>query len=291
MLIDSHAHLDMKQFDSDRDQIIDRALSADVRQIITVGIDIMSSLNAVRLTKSYPSVFACVGIHPHNADNADKNDLEQIPLIATQEKIVAIGETGLDFFRKRSSRQKQTELFKQQLDIAISLDLPVVIHDREAHTEILKILSSFKRNALKGMIHCFSGDYNLAKTFINMGYYISIPGTVTFKNASQTQDVAIRVPLNRMILETDAPFLSPAPFRGKRNEPCHIIHTAQKVAKLRGISFAEIARQTSQRPRPSGRVLKKGNNSLAASIPTLPGGSLKGGGKNACQLFNLSFLE
>ena len=246
MLIDSHAHLDMEKFDSDRDQIIDRALSVDVKQIITVGIDIKSSIRAVKLAKSYSSIFASVGIHPHNADNTDKNDLKQIPLIATQEKIVAIGETGLDFFRNRSSRQKQVELFKQQLDIAISLDLPIVIHDREAHEEILKILLSFNRNGFKGVIHCFSGDYNLAKTFIDMGYYISIPGTVTFKNASQIQDVAVRVPLNRMLLETDAPFLAPVPYRGKRSEPCHVIHTAQKVAKLRGISFEEVAMQTSK---------------------------------------------
>ena len=258
MLIDSHAHLDMEEFDAGRDQVIDRALSADVRQIITVGIDIRSSIRAAALTKSYSSVFASVGIHPHNADNADKNDLKQIPFMATQEKVVAIGETGLDFYRNLSSRQNQIELFKQQIDIAISLDLPVVIHDREAHEEVLNILFSFNRNGFKGVIHCFSGDYNLAKTFIDMGFYISIPGTVTFKNANEMQDVAVRVPLNRMLLETDAPFLAPVPYRGKRNEPCLVIHTAQKVAELRGISFEEVARQTS---------------------------------KNTCQLFNLPFLK
>jgi len=258
MLIDSHAHLDMVEFDAGRDQVIDRALSADVRQIITVGIDIRSSIRAAALTKSYSSVFASVGIHPHNADNADKDDLKQIPFIATQEKVVAIGETGLDFYRNLSSRQNQIELFKQQLDIAISLDLPVVIHDREAHEEVLNILFSFNRNGFKGVIHCFSGDYNLAKTFIDMGFHISIPGTVTFKNANEMQDVAVRVPLNRMLLETDAPFLAPVPYRGKRNEPCLVIHTAQKVAELRGISFEEVAMQTS---------------------------------KNTCQLFNLPLLK
>ena len=256
MLIDSHAHLDMEAFAKDRDQVIDRALSIDVRHIITVGIDIRSSISAVKLTKSYPSVFASVGIHPHNADNTDKNDLKQIKLIAAQEKVVAIGEIGLDFYRNLSSKRKQIEIFKQQLDIAISLDLPVIIHDREAHEETLKILSSFNGTESKGVIHCFSGDYNLAKTFIHMGYYISIPGTVTFKDASQVQDVAVRVPLNRMLLETDAPFLSPVPCRGKRNEPCLVIHTAQKIAELREISSEEVGRQTS---------------------------------KNTCRLFNISF--
>jgi TatD DNase family protein len=258
MLIDSHAHLDMKQFDSDRDGVIDRAVSADVRHIITVGIDIKSSRNALNLTTHYPSIFATAGIHPHNADNANKDDLEHIELIAQHDKIIAIGEIELDFFLNRSARQNQIEVFTQQLSIAISLDLPVVIHDREAHTETVNILSSFKQNELHGMIHCFSGDYELAKTFINLGYYISIPGTVTYKNAGQIQDVAKRVSLNRLLLETDAPFLTPIPFRGKRNEPSYIIHTAQKIARLRGISFEEVSYQTS---------------------------------KNVCQLFNLSFLE
>jgi TatD DNase family protein len=246
MLIDSHAHLDMKQFDSDRDGVIDRAVSADVRHIITVGIDIKSSRNALNLTTHYPSIFATAGIHPHNADNANKDDLEHIELIAQHDKIIAIGEIGLDFFRNRSARQNQIEVFTQQLSIAISLDLPVVIHDREAHTETVNILSSFKQNELHGMIHCFSGDYELAKTFINLGYYISISGTVTYNNAGQIQDVAKRVSLNRLLLETDAPFLTPIPFRGKRNEPSYIIHTAQKIARLRGISFEEVSYQTSK---------------------------------------------
>jgi TatD DNase family protein len=258
MLIDSHAHLDMKQFDSDRDQVIERAESAGVKHIISVGIDIKSSRNALKLTTHYPSIFATAGIHPHNADNANNNYLEQIELIAQHDKIVAIGEIGLDFFRNRSARQNQIEVFTQQLDIAISLDLPVVIHDREAHTETVNTLSPFKQTGLHGVIHCFSGDYELAKTFINMGYYISIPGTVTFKNAIQTQDVVKRIPLNRLLLETDAPFLTPIPHRGKRNEPSYVVHTAQKIAKLRGISFEGVSYQTS---------------------------------KNVCELFNLSFPE
>jgi len=258
MLIDSHAHLDMKQFDADRDRVVDRALSNDVSHIISVGIDIKSSRNALNLTTHYPSIFATAGIHPHNADNANKDDLEHIALIAQQDKIIAIGEIGLDFFRNRSARQNQIEVFTQQLDIAMSLDLPVVIHDREAHTETVNILSSFKQNELRGVIHCFSGDYELAKTFIDMGYYISIPGTITYNNASQTQDVVRRIPLNRLLLETDAPFLAPTPCRGKRNEPSYIIYTAQKIAKLREISFEEVSYQTS---------------------------------KNVCKLFNLSFTE
>lgn len=244
ILIDSHTHLDMKKFDSDRDQVIERALSAGVRQIITIGIDTKSSMKAVALTERYPSVFASAGIHPHKADRADFHDLKHIALLARREKVVAIGEIGLDFYRNLSSRKKQRELFHQQLDIALSVDLPVVIHDREAHEEVLETLSSFKRNGFKGVIHCFSGDYNLAKTFIGMGYYISIPGTVTVKNARQMQDVAARIPSSKMLLETDAPFLAPLPHRGQRNEPSFVIHTAQKVAELRGIPFEEVAQET-----------------------------------------------
>jgi len=242
MLIDSHAHLDMKVSNSDRDEIIKRALSAGVRYIITIGIDVESSLKGITLAEHYPSVFATVGIHPHNADNASKGDLERMHLLTTQKKVVAIGEIGLDFYHNRSSRKAQIALLKQQLEMALSLDLPVVIHDREAHGEIQKIVSSFY--GLKGVIHCFSGDYHLAQAFIDMGYYISIPGTVTYKNAVQVQDVASRIPFDKLFLETDAPFLAPAPCRGRRNEPSLIVHTAQKIAMLRGVSLEEVARQT-----------------------------------------------
>jgi TatD DNase family protein len=245
ILIDSHAHLDMKKFDTDRDQVVSRALSAGVRQIITIGTDTKSSMKAVALTERYPCVFATAGIHPHNADRADYHDLKRIALLAKREKAVAIGEIGLDFYRNLSSRKKQRDLFHQQLDIALSLDLPVVIHDREAHEEVLETLSSFKRNGSKGVIHCFSGDYGLAKTFMEMGYYISIPGIITLKNARQMQDVAAKIPLKKMLLETDAPFLTPLPHRGQRNEPSFVIHTARKVAELRGIPFEEVAQRTS----------------------------------------------
>jgi len=245
ILIDSHTHLDMKEFDRDRDQVVDRALSAGVRQIITIGTDTKSSMKAVALTERYPSVFATAGIHPHNTDKAHYHDLKRIALLARREKAVAIGEIGLDFYRNLSSRRKQREVFQQQLDIALSFDLPIVIHDREAHEEVLKTLSSFKRNGLKGVVHCFSGDYGLAKTFMDMGYYISIPGIITLKNARQMQDVAAKIPLKKMLLETDAPFLTPLPHRGQRNEPSFVIHTAQKVAELRGIPFEEVAQNTS----------------------------------------------
>jgi TatD DNase family protein len=246
MFVDSHAHLDMLQFDPDRDEVIERALAADVRQVITVGIDVKSSRKAIALTKRYPPVFATVGVHPHSADNAQRDDLRQIASMGTEKKIVAIGEIGLDFYRNLSSRHNQMEIFKRQLELAVSCDLPVVIHDRNAHDEVLKVLSSFKRDESKGIIHCFSGDRSLAEAFIEMGYFISIPGTVTFPGVSLIHDVVVGIPLDRMLLETDSPFLSPVPYRGKRNEPCRVIHTAQKVAEIKGVPLGEVARQTSR---------------------------------------------
>jgi TatD DNase family protein len=246
MFVDSHAHLDMVQFDSDRDEVIERALAADVRHVVTVGIDVKSSRKAIALTKRYPSVFATVGVHPHSADNAQKDDLRQIASMCSEKKVVAIGEIGLDFYRNLSSRHNHMDVFKQQLEIAVSCELPVVIHDRDAHDEVLKVLSSFKGNESKGVIHCFSGDHSLAEAFINMGYCISIPGTVTFPGASLIHDVVVGLPIERMLLETDSPFLSPVPYRGRRNEPCHVIHTAQKVAEIKGIPLEEVARQTSR---------------------------------------------
>ena len=258
MLIDSHAHLDMKAFDADRDEVINRASSAGVKGIITIGTDRESSLKAITVAEAYSAIFATIGIHPHNADNASAEDIEGLVQLAAHRKVVAIGEIGLDFYRNRSSRKGQIKLFEQQLDLALSLDLPVVIHDREAHEEVLQILSSFTAHGSRGVVHCFSGDYRLAKALIDMGYSISIPGTVTYKNAHQIQDVAARVPLDMVLLETDAPFLTPVPYRGKRNEPSLVMHTAHKVAKLRNIPLDAVTAQT---------------------------------GKNVCQLFGISFFS
>jgi TatD DNase family protein len=249
MFIDSHAHLDMEQFNSDRNEVIQRALSADVRQVVTVGIDVSSSLKAISMAESYPSVFAAVGIHPHNADVVDRQDLRRIELISAQRKVVAIGEIGLDFYRNLSSRNNQMKCFEQQLDIAMRCNLPVVVHAREAHEEVLEILSSFEKEGSRGVIHCFSGDIELAEAFIEMGYFISIPGTVTFTNASIMHEVVAGIRLETMLLETDSPFLSPIPYRGRRNEPSRVVHTAQKVANIKGITREEVATQTSENAR------------------------------------------
>ena len=246
MLIDSHAHLDMKDFEKDLEQVLDRAQNGGITHIIVVGIDIPSSFKALELAKRYDFIFSTVGYHPHNADDADSHKLEELSGLVSEPKVIAWGEIGLDFFRNYSPPEKQIEIFEQQLEMAFQFNLPVIIHDRESHEEVFEIIRKKGIKKHEGVIHCFSGDYELAMAFIDIGYYISIPGTVTYKNALQIQDVASRIPLERMLIETDAPFLAPVPKRGKRNEPLFVTHIAQKIAKLRGKDFKEVALQTSE---------------------------------------------
>jgi len=246
MLIDSHAHLDMRHFERDRQRILERALKGGITHIITVGTDLSSSMKGLDLAHRYDYVFSSVGYHPHNASGMDQQNLKKLTELASEPKIVAWGEIGLDFFRRLSPPQQQIEAFERQLDMAARFSLPVIIHDREAHSELLAVLRKKEKGDRKGVIHCYSGDYDLAMTFIEMGYFISIPGIVTYQKAYQLRDVAARIPVDYMLLETDAPFLAPVPERGKRNEPFFITYTAQEIARLRGVDFQELARRTSE---------------------------------------------
>lgn len=246
MLIDSHAHLDMEDFQDDLQEVLDRALEGGLTHIITIGIDLSSSLKALELANRYDFVSSSIGCHPHNADHVDSNTLKELSNLVSEPKIVAWGEIGLDFYRGYSHPDRQTEVFEQQLEMAAQFNLPVIIHSRQADKEVLDILKKRVPGIHKGVIHCFSGDYELATELIDMGYYISIPGTVTYKNALQVQDVASRIPLERLLIETDAPFLAPVPKRGKRNEPLFVTYTAQKIAQLRDMDFQEVAEQTSR---------------------------------------------
>jgi len=244
MLIDSHAHLEMKEFDSDREEVIRRAGSEGVDFIVTVGTNLKLSNKAVTLADKYENIYATVGIHPHDVSKTDQNTLDTLKeLVKTRKKIVAYGEIGLDFFRNISPQEKQLELFGVQLELAKELNLPVVIHDREAHKQSLETVRA--SGVRRGVFHCFSGDYEMARKCIDLGFYISIPGVVTFDKAKTIQDVAGRIPLSSLLLETDAPYLAPIPHRGKRNEPSFIVHTAKKVAEIKKITWEEVARETS----------------------------------------------
>ena len=248
MLIDSHAHLDMEEFDPDREQVLGRALETGLSHVVTVGTDLQSSRKAFDLSKQNPMLYATVGFHPHNAKEVDATSLNALWAMAKEPRVVAWGEIGLDLFWRHSPPQTQMEVFEQQMEKASQIGLPVVIHSREANDEVLRILKKRKGHS-KGVIHCFSGNYDLAMAFIDMGYLISIPGTVTFKKALVTQDVARRVPLECLMVETDAPFLAPVPFRGRRNEPAYVVHTVSKIAELRNLDVRVVATATSENAR------------------------------------------
>jgi TatD DNase family protein len=246
MLIDSHAHLDMKDYDGDLSRVMDQARAAGLSHVITIGIDPESSRKARAIAHEYAYVYFTVGIHPHDAKAFDATAIDVLSQIAVDPKAVAWGEIGLDFYRLHSPKDDQLRLFQQQLERAYDLNLPVIIHDRDAHEDILNLLTKMGKGKGKGVIHCFSGDLALAKAFMDLGYYISIPGTVTYKNAAFIKDVASGIPLERMLVETDCPFLAPVPKRGKRNEPAYVAYTAQEVARLRKIGLEEVARVTTE---------------------------------------------
>jgi TatD DNase family protein len=244
MLIDSHAHLEMKEFDHDREKVIERARQAGVDFVITVGTNLALSRKAVELAERHENIYATVGIHPHDVANTDNKTFDALLELAHRKKVVAYGEIGLDFFRNISPQEKQLDLFGHQLELANDLKLPVIIHDRDAHEQTLKMV---KASSIRcGVFHCFSGDYNMARQCIDLGFYVSVPGVVTYDKAKTIQDVVRHVPLSSILLETDAPYLAPIPHRGKRNEPSFIIHTAKKVAELKGVSLEEVADATTK---------------------------------------------
>jgi TatD DNase family protein len=244
MLIDSHAHLEMKEFNPDREDVIVRARQAGVDYIVTVGTNLALSRKALCLARQYENIYATVGVHPHDVARADNKTFDELCEIARDPKVVAYGEIGLDFFRNLSPREKQIEMFNRQLELAEELKLPVIIHDRDAHEQTLRTVKA--SGVRRGVFHCFSGDYSMARQCIDLGFYISIPGVVTFDKAKTIQDVALRVPLSSLLLETDAPYLTPVPHRGKRNEPSFIINTAKKVAEIKGLPWEEVADVTAR---------------------------------------------
>lgn len=245
MLIDSHAHLGMPQFDRDRREVVGRALEAGVQFIFTVGTDVASGRQAVIIAHEYPSIYAIVGVHPHNVKNMDGESLRQMREIAQDSRVRAYGEIGLDFFRNLSPPQVQMERFRQQIRLARDLNLPVVIHDREAHCETIRILQEEGGEELDVVIHCFSGDFNMARNCLDMGFYLSVPGTITFPKAHQIREVIGQTPLERILIETDCPFLSPEPYRGKRNEPSYVRYVTERIAEIKKVPFETVASITS----------------------------------------------
>ncbi len=242
-LIDTHAHVHYDRFDDDRADVLQRAQEAGVERIINIGYDLPSSRASVALAQEHSDVWATVGIQPHYAQETTVDQLAQIERMLAHPRVVALGEIGLDYHHNRAPADAQHDLFRQQLAIARRHSMPVVIHTREAQTDTLHVL----RDAAQGMtiiMHAFSGDWTYAEQCLDLGAYVSLGGPVTFPKATELHDVAQRVPLDRLLIETDSPFLSPHPYRGKRNEPARVRIIAERIAALRGIALDEIAAAT-----------------------------------------------
>jgi len=239
MLIDTHAHL--QDYQNDLEEVLQRAKKEGLQKIICIGIDYETSVQALNLARKYREVYAVVGVHPHDAKTLNQEILQKLFDLARDPLVVAIGEIGLDFYRDLSPREQQRKAFVEQIKLAQELHKPVVIHDRDAHQEVLSIVKKEKAGINQGIMHCYSGHLPLAIEFMKEGFYISFAGPLTFKNNKKGQEVAARISLDRILVETDCPYLAPVPFRGKRNEPAYVSYTAKKLAELRGKSLEEIA--------------------------------------------------
>jgi TatD DNase family protein len=250
MFIDSHAHIDGPEFDADRDEIIERARDAGVSVILNVGTGDPHSRafeRAVELGQKYESIYTAIGTHPHDARFYDDKAEEKIKTLVQSERVLAWGEIGLDFHYDNSPRDVQLAVFRRQLHAARECDLPVVIHTREAESETIEVLTSeYERAERRGIFHCFSGSKELAQRAIELGFMISFSGIVTFKKAEELRAVAREVPLERLLIETDCPYLSPIPYRGKRNEPAYVVEVARCLAGIHGVDIDEIGRVTSE---------------------------------------------
>lgn len=245
MLIDSHVHLDDLRYDTDRDTVLQRAEAAGVETMVTIGCDLATSQAAVALAQTHQQVFATIGVHPHEAKEIKDGWYEVFRSLARQPKVVAYGEIGLDYHYDHSPREIQRERFREQIHLARELNLPLIIHTREAQDDTVTILREEGAGDVGGVFHCFSGDAWLAKDALDMGFYLSFSGVLTFKNATMLRDIAKTVPLDRLMVETDCPYLTPVPYRGKRNEPAYVQYVAETLAEIRGNgSFESLARAT-----------------------------------------------
>lgn len=243
-LFDSHCHLENEKFKDDFNDILNNMESAHVERCICAGSDMQTSEKIVSLTEQYPQIYGVVGIHPHESKFFKDEDLSTIAKWLENEKIVGIGEIGLDYFYDLSDRDIQKAVVNKQLDLACELDVPAVFHIRDAHGDFLDILKNRKKNIPKrGVMHCFSGSVETAEQYMKLGFYISFSGTITFKNAAKLPKLAKIIPKEKFLIETDSPYLAPVPFRGKRNEPSNVAQVAIKIAQLRGISPDEVALQ------------------------------------------------
>jgi TatD DNase family protein len=256
MLVDTHAHLDFSKFDRDRPAVLSRAWAAGVEAIVTIGVDLPSSERAVALAEAHNGVYAAVGVHPHDAKGLDGHALARLRELGRHEKVVAVGEIGLDFYRNLSPREVQRRAFQAQLAWAGRLDKPVVIHDRDAHDEVMEVLVDWAEQqrgspleGRLGVLHTFSGDLAMAERALALGFYLSVAGPLTYPSSGQLSEVVRAVPMERLLVETDCPFLPPQPHRGQRNEPAYVRLVAERLAVLKGRPLDEVAQATTTNAR------------------------------------------
>lgn len=246
MLFDTHVHLNAEQFSEDLNEVIDRARMEGVRYMVVVGFDRPTIIKAMELIEEYDFIYASIGWHPVDAIDMRDEDLEWIEELAKHPKVVAIGEMGLDYYWDKSPKEVQQEVFRKQIQLAKKVKLPIVIHNREATADIVTILKEENAAEVGGIMHCFSGSVEVAKECVEMNFYISLGGPVTFKNAKKPKEVAQEIPLKKLLIETDCPYLAPHPYRGKRNEPSYVKLVAEQIAELKGLSYEEVSQVTTE---------------------------------------------
>lgn len=246
MLFDTHVHLNATQFADDEKEVIQRALSEGVSHMVVVGFDKETIQGAIRIAEGHDFIYAAIGWHPVDAIDMKEEDLDWIEELASHPKVVALGEMGLDYYWDKSPKDIQKEVFRKQIRLAKKLKLPIIIHNREATQDIVDILKEEEAGEVGGIMHCFSGSLETAIECISMNFYISFGGPVTFKNAKKPKEVATELPLEKLLIETDCPYLTPHPYRGKRNEPAYVKLVAEQIAELKGVSYEEVARITTE---------------------------------------------
>ncbi len=245
-LVDTHTHLNDEKYAGDLPDVIERARNAGVTEMIVCGYDLENSKKAVKIASEYNGITATAGIHPHNASDWDDALEDEMKAIASDENVVAWGETGLDYYHDHSPRDVQKEVFYKQIGLAFEARLPLVIHSREAAEDTFNILSEMKNSIHAAVVHCFSENAKYAKLMLDMGFYIGIDGPVTYDKTGRLESVVDYVPLDRLLLETDCPYMAPVPHRGKRNEPAYTLHIAEAVAKIKQIPVEEVAQKTTE---------------------------------------------
>lgn len=242
MIWDTHAHLDDPRYAADFQDVLQRMKEAEISRVMNVGYDLSSSERSVKLAQEYDFIYAAVGIHPHDAEGVTDATWDRLIHLAKQPKVLAWGEIGLDYYRDLSPRPIQKDVFIKQIQYANDVGLPIVIHNRDAHQDILDIVKAFPPQH-GGVFHCFSGSWEMGKILLNLGFYLSFAGPVTYKNARHTVEVAAQVPLDRFLVETDSPYLTPEPRRGKRNEPTYVREVVAKIAEMKNLPFETVAAQ------------------------------------------------